>query len=52
LFCGDNQFNADALNALFSGLSTQSDRYIWIEDNPGRFTCDRSLATEKGWTFK
>jgi Leucine-rich repeat (LRR) protein len=24
---------------------------LYIEDNPGSNTCNRSIATEKGWTF-
>jgi hypothetical protein len=51
LYCDNNQLTADALNALFLGLSVQQGGSIYIEDNPGSSACNRSIATEKGWRF-
>jgi hypothetical protein len=47
LKCTDNQLTATALNALFSGLPACKGE-IYIGNNPGSSTCDRSLAA-KGW---
>jgi hypothetical protein len=52
LHCRNNQLIADTLNALFSGLPAQPYGTILIEKNPGSSTCNRSIATEKGWIFK
>lgn len=51
LSCHDNELDADALNFLFGTLL--GDDYwkeIYIHNNPGTNTCDRSIATNKGWT--
>lgn len=51
LRCDNNQLQADALNALFGTLHKADSRAaIMIRDNPGEFLCDRSIATDKGWT--
>jgi hypothetical protein len=52
LWCNSNQLTTEALNALFSGLPAPSDGTILIGENPGSSTCNRSIATEKGWTFE
>ena len=50
-----NLLDAAALNALFGTLHSKTidvDRYrktINIDGNPGRNTCDRSIAVNKGW---
>jgi hypothetical protein len=53
LICSYNQLTAKALNALFSGLPAYSG-VIFMEDNPGSdtCTCNRSIATKKGWEFR
>jgi hypothetical protein len=51
LWCSKNKLTAEALNALFSGLPTRQDCTIGIAGNPGSNTCNRSIATEKGWKF-
>ena len=45
------KLSAEALNSLFAGLATVSDETINISGNPGAATCDRSIATNKGWTI-
>jgi hypothetical protein len=43
--------DANALNEVFTGLGTASgSQAITITNNPGAATCDRSIATAKGWT--
>ena len=52
LNCANNQLTADALNALFISLhdNTSSGEYfISIGGNIGASTCNRNLATDKGW---
>lgn len=49
--CQTNQLSIDALNALFKTLhSNEGTKKIYIGDNPGTNGCDRSIATNKGWT--
>jgi hypothetical protein len=51
LECSENQFTADGLNALFGTLhGNTGSKAIHIFGNPGAGTCDRSIATDKGWT--
>jgi hypothetical protein len=53
IYCCDNNLSVDALNALFSSLlpKTASDNAaIYVGGNPGSGSCDRSIATDKGWT--
>lgn len=50
-----NQLDADALNEFLGNLGTPastvaSSRVVNITGNPGAETCDRTLATSKGWT--
>jgi hypothetical protein len=49
----DNQFTAAALNSLFGTLHSNSiagGKSIYISNNPGTATCDKSIAEGKGWT--
>ena len=39
-----------ALDAMFTALPTVSGQTVTITNTPGRSTCDRSIATNKGWT--
>lgn len=41
---------APALEAMFAGLATVVDQTVTITGNPGAATCDRTIATAKGWT--
>ena len=51
LSVADTNMGADALNALFDGLATVTDgRTVDITNTPGAATCDRTIATNKGWT--
>ena len=42
--------NAAALNKVFTDLGTVASGTITITSTPGAATCNRSLATAKGWT--
>ena len=42
--------NAAALNRIFTDLGTVTSGVITITNTPGAATCNRSLATAKGWT--
>ena len=42
--------NAAALNRIFTDLGTVASGTITITGTPGAATCDRSIATAKGWT--
>lgn len=42
--------DAANLNALFTSLPTVTGQTITITNCPGAATCDRSIATAKGWT--
>jgi surface protein len=42
--------NVTALNTYFTNLATVSGRTLTITNNPGAATCDRTIATNKGWT--
>jgi hypothetical protein len=47
-----NQLSADALNAMLTALPTVSvEAKIYIQDNPGTSTCNKTIAMVKGWTF-
>ena len=50
LYCRFNQLSAEALNEIFRSLPEQGGN-IFIYGNPGADTCDKSIATEKGWRF-
>jgi len=53
LNCSNNKFSDDALNALFGTLHEYiflDSKSINITGNPGTDTCDKSIATAKGWT--
>jgi hypothetical protein len=55
LWCHNNQLNAGALNTLFGTLHGNTipnqSKEINISGNPGESTCDKSIATNKGWIF-
>jgi surface protein len=42
--------SATALNEVFANLATVTGQTITITNNPGAATCDRTIATAKGWT--
>ena len=42
--------NAAALNQIFTDLGTVTSGVITITSTPGAATCNRSIATAKGWT--
>ena len=42
--------NAAALNRIFTDLGTVTSATITITGTPGAATCNRSIATAKGWT--
>ena len=42
--------NAAALNRIFTDLGTVTSGVITITNTPGGATCNRALATAKGWT--
>jgi hypothetical protein len=50
LNCKDNNFTASALNALFESLPDVDSGDLYIGGNPGASTCNRSIATGKGWS--
>ena len=51
LYVRGNELAASALNSLFGTLhSNTGSKNIYILNNPGTATCDRSLATSRGWT--
>ena len=60
LYCNGNRLTTSALNDFFISLRTLPrsltkqgpiDYYWWIyvDDNPGTYTCDASIAQAKGW---
>ena len=59
LDCSYNQFTGEGLNSLFDGLHSNEikskdspylyRREVHIYNNPGANTCDRTIATSKGW---
>lgn len=57
LTCHNNKLSASALNKIFDDLpqgKKVNDGYynqstIYIYNNPGTNTCDKSIATNKGW---
>ena len=60
LWCSNNQLSAPALNALFETLHSDTwgspvggrEKNLFIGDNPGTNSCDKSIAENKGWTIK
>ena len=58
LDCASNQLSSAALNNIFSTLhnnniihsSRENRKIIDVEDNPGTYECDASIATKRGWT--
>ena len=52
LDCSMNRFSTDALNDLFETLhinTVTGEKTVHILGNPGSFTCNQSVAIEKGW---
>jgi hypothetical protein len=50
LDCSDNRLTSEALNDLFETLhSNTGDKVMYIHGNPGKNTCNQSIATRKGW---
>jgi photosystem II stability/assembly factor-like uncharacterized protein len=53
LNCGGNQLTSAELDALFGTLnSTAIWKFIDISNNPGTNSCNRSIATSRGWTVR
>jgi hypothetical protein len=53
LQCSANQLTAEALNALFGTLhsnSVEEEKRLYIIGNPGTADCDLTIAKGKGWT--
>ena len=53
LHCGWNELTNSALNDLFKTLhmnNNEREKKIIIGGNPGTDNCDKSIATNKGWT--
>ena len=54
LRCTHNLLQAPALNALFESLhrnSISTGKNVFIGNNPGSGSCNRSIATRKGWVI-
>lgn len=45
-----NNLSASEIDRIFTALPVLSGKTISINGNPGAATCDRSIATAKGWT--
>ena len=55
LECFNNQFTAAKLNDLFNTLHNitfAGEKLVYIGGNPGTEDCDKSIATNKGWTVE
>jgi hypothetical protein len=56
LYCSPNKLSVAALNTLFRSLHSNTiadlSKLIAIDANPGAKNCDRTIATNKGWTFE
>lgn len=44
------QLSNTGLEEIFTNLATVTSKTITITDNPGAASCDRTIATAKGWT--
>jgi hypothetical protein len=44
------KLTAARLNEIFGNLKTTTGQTVTITNNPGATTCDRTIATAKGWT--
>jgi len=53
LQCQSNQLSADALDALFETLHSNTindvKKTIILRNNPGANSCDSNIAKNKGW---
>ena len=54
LVCENNQLTATALNNLFGTLPSRDywnyyTERIYTENNPGTYSCDKSIAENKNW---
>ena len=47
LYCS---LDATELNRIFTALPTVTGKTIYIKGNPGTATCNKTIATGKGWT--
>jgi len=49
--CRGNQFSATAFNLLFESLHSNpiDNKQVWIGNNPGTSSCNKSIALNKGW---
>jgi Zn finger protein HypA/HybF involved in hydrogenase expression len=56
LWCDYNKLNATALNTMFETVHSNTipneSKITRIDHNPGANSCDRSIATSKGWTVR
>ena len=50
IYIRNNGLNGDSLNEFFRGLPNASNRTIFIKGTTGMDTCDKTIATAKGWT--
>ena len=54
LVCNNNQLSTSELNSLFNSLPERKPNdgaIINFRDNPGSDTCDKTIATKKGWAI-
>ncbi|WP_251622610.1 leucine-rich repeat domain-containing protein [Odoribacter lunatus] len=49
LDCRRNEFDAEALNKIFTDLPVVTQGWLYIYNNPGTETCNKSIAENKGW---
>ena len=49
LDCRNNNLTSAALNQIFKDLPQVTSQIIYIRNNPGTETCDKSIAENKGW---
>jgi Leucine-rich repeat (LRR) protein len=54
LLCNESQLAAAVLNTVFTALPDRSGASyastVFIADNPGTATCDKTIAQNKNWT--
>ena len=52
MYCNNNKLTDSALDAFFRALPKNTGKnFLIINDNPGVESCDKSIATNKGWSF-
>ena len=54
VLCRENRLSETALNAFFDTLHANDtpNKILYISGNLGTAVCNRSIATDKGWTFE